>query len=152
MGFEFDFGDSEKHSILDDFKIEAVSKKILESSSTDLVNGVKTAVRQSVKHSGQSELVDSVKAGKPYESKNGAYAVAAYFAGKSNSGNSYTTTDRGRPRVKPVRNADKAFWLEYGTLDGRQQAAPWRDRAVNNIEEKITPKMQKEFEEALGAE
>ena len=131
---------------------ESISKEMLNEAKEDIVKGVKAAVRQSVKHTGDSELVNSVKAYEPHMTSDGTGAVlSCTFSGKSTSGNTYTTTDRGRTRVKPVLNSDKAFWLEYGVA-GRQAAAPWRDRAMNSIEPKIVPKMQRKFEKEMGAE
>ena len=148
MGFSITSFD---HMEFDSFKFENISKKILEKVKPELEQAVKTSVRQSVKHDGDSELVNSVTTYEPRMTRDGtAASINCTFSGKSSSGNHYNTTDRGRARVKPVLNSDKAFWLEYGR-DG-QNPAPWKDRALNNAEGKLVPQIQTELEEIMGAE
>jgi len=138
-------------TLLGDVTFEQLSKKALTEVMPDVLNATKEAIRSSVKHSGESELVDSVKCFEPRMTKDGEGAsITCMPTGKSKSGNSYHTVSRGRDRVMNVNNNDKAFWLEYGTV--KQPAAPWKDRAINSAEEKATRKIQEVIERELGAE
>lgn len=130
---------------------EQLGKKALSEVMPDVLNATKDAIRGSVKHSGDSELVRSVKCYEPRMTKNGEGAcITCMPTGKSKSGNSYHTVSRGHDRVMSVNNNDKAFWLEYGTV--KQPATPWKDRAINSAEGKATQKIQQIIERELGAE
>lgn len=145
-------GNSADLSLFGDLTFEDMAKKALNEVRSDVEQATKTAVRASVKHSGGSELVNSVKTFDPVMTGNGEGAkLVCTFTGKSSSGSTYNTTDRGRARKKAVLNSDKAFWLEYGVA-GRQSPAPWQARAYSSIEPKVTPKIEKAIEQALGAE
>lgn len=131
---------------------EGMAKKALNEVRPDVEAGTRAAVRASVQHPGDSQLVNSVKTYEPVMTRNGEGAkLSCAFSGKSASGNRYHTVSRGHATTKAVRNSDKAFWLEYGVA-GRQPARPWRDRALKNIESKITPKIEKSIDQQLGAE
>lgn len=130
---------------------EQLSTKALKEVMPDILDATKTAIRGSVKHSGESELVGSVKCYEPRMTKDGEGAcVTCMPAGKSRSGNKYHTVSRGKSRTMEVSNNDKAFWLEYGT--SKQDARPWKDRAINSAEGRATQKLQQAIEKELGAE
>lgn len=144
-------GFSRDLTILSDITFEQLSKKALTEVMPDVLNATKDAIRGSVKHSGESELVASVKCFEPRMTKDGEGAsITCMPTGKSKSGNSYHTVSRGHDRVMNVNNNDKAFWLEYGTV--KQPAKPWKDRAINSAESKATQKLQQIIERELGAE
>ncbi len=131
---------------------ETISEQMLNEVRPDVENEVKKAVKGSVGHPGDSELVNSTKTYDPHMTgdKTGA-RLHCSFAGKSKSGNYFNTVDRGKQRKKAVYNSDKAFWLEYGVA-GRQAPKPWQDRAYRNVEAKVYPKLEKSFEKIVGAE
>lgn len=139
-------------SIFGDMTFEDIGKKALEECRETVVSETKAALRASIQHSGESELVNSVRSYEPIMTRNGeGVRLKCEPSGKSSSGNKYTTTNRGKSIKKPVRNNDKAFWLEYGVA-GRQPKAPWKDRAMNNIEPKVTDIIENAVGKMLGAD
>ena len=158
MGFTMEtegfghFGVGADLSIFGDMTFEEIGKKALTEVMPDMESSTKAALRLSVKHSGESELVNSVKCYEPTMTKdNEGLRLVCQPTGKSTSGNRYHTTSRGKPVTKAVTNNDKAFWLEYGVA-GRQAAHPWKDRALADAEAKVMPKIERAIEKELGAE
>lgn len=139
-------------SLFGNLTFEQMAKKALEEIRPDMEEGTKAALRSSIQHPGDSELVNSVKCFEPTMTRDGTGArMVCQPTGKSSSGNRYKTVSRGKSIEKPVRNNDKAFWLEYGVA-GRQPARPWKDRATNSIEAKVVPKIEQAIAKELGAE
>ena len=148
MSMRVDF--KEDVSFRSDF--EEIAGKAIDTVRNDVAEGVKNAVKASISHSGPSELLDSVRTYKPEMTKDkSGMKIRCTFSGNSQSGHTYNTTSRGKPRKKKVSNANKAFWLEYGVA-GRQAPKPWQDRAVNSIEAKVTEKIQAEIERIMEAD
>ncbi|MBP5383557.1 MAG: hypothetical protein J6Y57_01120 [Lachnospiraceae bacterium] len=138
-------------SLFGNLTFEQMAKRALEEVRPDMEEGTKAALRSSIQHPGDSELVNSVKCFEPRMTGNGEGAViVCQPVGKSKSGNRYHTVNRGKTISKAVMNNDKAFWLEYG--NAHQTAHPWKDRAANSIEAKSTSKIQQAIEKELGAE
>jgi hypothetical protein len=134
-----------------DMTFEDVAKKALEEVRPDIEAETKSALRMSVQHPGESELVNSIKSYPPSMTRNGeGVCVKCLPTGRSKSGNRYNNHDRGRTVNKAVHNNDKAFWLEYG--NAHQAAHPWRDRACNNTEERVLNKVEDAIAKELGAE
>lgn len=155
MGMTFDMegfgGLSGDISLFGGLRFEDMAKKVLEDVRGDMEEGTKRALRTSIDHPGDSELVNSVKCYEPAMTRNGEGAkLVCQPTGRSTSGNRYHTVSRGKTISKPVTNNDKAFWLEYGVA-GRQAAKPWKDRATNSIESKVTPKIEQAIAKELGA-
>lgn len=145
------FGSNMDLHIFGNMTFEDVAKKALNECREDMVSGTREALRSAVQHSGDSELVNSVKCYEPRMTKDGTGArLVCQPTGKSSSGNKYHTTSRGKSIQKPVTNNDKAFWLEYGVA-GRQPSRPWKDRATNSIESKVVPKIEQAIAKELGA-
>ena len=143
MNFEVDFPDD----LFLEKNFRDLAPQILEEISPILQESTKNALRQSIQHPGESELVDSIVIGKPKMFIDAAL-ISAYPKGYSvESGNYYY---KGR-RMRTVTNGAKAFWLEYGVA-GRQPARPWQDRAVNSQSDRITNAMQDKYNELMGAE
>lgn len=140
-------GRSADLSLFGDLTFEEMAKKALNEVRRDVESCTKAAVSASIRHSGPSELVSSVKSFDPVMTKDGTGArLTCTFTGRSSSGNRYN--NNGRSHL--VYNNDKAFWLEYGTV--KQPARPWRDRAVNNAESIVSPKIEESIAKTLGAE
>ena len=134
-------------SLLGENAFEDIAKKALNDIRADVESITKSAVRASVKHSGESELVNSVRTYNPTMTRDNYGAkLHCGFSGRSSSGNRYNNNGRDHA----VYNNDKAFWLEYGTV--KQAARPWRDRASNNIDARVTPKMEQTLFKELGVE
>ena len=140
-------GRSADLSLFGDLTFEEMAKKALNEVRGDVESCTRAAVSASVRHSGPSELVNSVKSFEPSMTRDGTGAkLTCTFTGRSSSGNRYN--NNGRSHL--VYNNDKAFWLEYGTV--KQPARPWRDRALNNAERIVGPKIEDSIGKALGAE
>ena len=145
MGFEVDFPDE----LLDVFghQFKDITPEILKEASPILLESTKSALRQSIQHPGDSELVNSVVEGEPKVFEDAAI-ISCYP--KGNSKQEVHTYNRGK-RKYPVSNGAKAFWLEYGVA-GRQPARPWQDKATNGRADEINQKMQEKLNEIMGAE
>lgn len=128
-----------------DLRFEELAPQILEEAAPYLQNSTKNALRSSIKHSGDSELVSSLKVSRPKETKTDAFIVSVYPSGESRN-----TYNHGN-RKYPVSNALKAIWLEYGVA-GRQPARPWQDRAVAGCQAQVETLMQKKLDELTGAQ
>ena len=111
--------------------------EILQSAAPIAEDAVKKALRQSIR-SGSSELVDSVK---PYKPKRGRRS-GGYSQLIGPTGMNKKNPDGSR-RKKPVRNAEIAAYLNYGTA--KMSARPWLDKAANNAKRECAEKMQEEF-------
>lgn len=139
-------------SLFGNITFEELGKKALTECRSTVEEETKSALRSSIQHPGDSELVNSVKSYEPTMTRDGeGVRLSCQPTGKSKSGNRYNTVSRGRPISKAVMNNDKAFWLEYGVA-GRQPAHPWKDRAVNNIEPKVSDIIENVVAKELGAE
>ena len=131
---------------------EEMGKKALKEVMPDMEEATKSALRSSIKHSGESSLVNSVKCFEPSMTRDGeGVKLVCQPTGKDKSGNRYKTKSHGKSANHLVYNNDKAFWLEYGVA-GRQPAHPWKDRALNSDESRAMPKIQNAIEKELGAE
>lgn len=134
-----------------DFTFEDMAKKALNEVRPEIETETRSALRTSVQHPGESDLVNSVKSYDPSKTKNGeGVCVKCLPTGRSKSGTRYKNHDRGRTVNKAVHNNDKAFWLEYG--NSHQSARPWRDRACNNAETKVLGKVEDIIAKELGAD
>ncbi|MBP5309633.1 MAG: hypothetical protein J6Z05_03305 [Lachnospiraceae bacterium] len=154
MSFSYDMegfdGVGASLSIFGSLTFEQMAKKALNEVRPEVESATKTALRESVHHSGESEMVNSVKSFDPTMTRDGEGArLACMPTGKSSSGNRYNTKSHGRTTSKAVNNNDKAFWLEYGNV--HQAARPWRDRAYGNIE-KLADKIENTVAKELGAD
>lgn len=140
-------GRSADLSLFGDLTFEEMAKIALNEVRGDVESCTKAAVSASIRHSGPSELVSSIKSFDPVMTKDGTgVRLTCTFTGRSSSRNRYN--NNGRSHI--VSNNDKAFWLEYGTV--KQPARPWRDRAVNNAEKIVSPKIEDSIAKTLGAE
>jgi len=139
-------------SLFEGVTFEEMGKKALKEVMSDMEDATKSALRASVKHPGDSNLVNSVKCYEPSMTRDGeGVRLVCQPHGKDKSGNHYKTQSHGKTRNHLVYNNDKAFWLEYGVA-GRQPARPWQNRALNDAAEKALPKIQQSIEKELGAE
>ena len=162
MSFEYDIqgigGKSADLSIFGDITFEDLTTKMLEAVTDKAVTTVKDCLKSSIKHSGSSELVESVSASKTYKLMDGSGAgVTISPKGKRSKASTYKTSRKdsshknGGTRDRAVSNHDVAFWLEYGVA-GRQPAHPWQDRAYRRVEDVVTPLLESEMSKVLGAE
>lgn len=139
-------------SLFEGVTFEEMGKKAMKEVMPDVEDATKSALRASIKHSGDSNLVNSVKCYEPSMTRdNEGVRLVCQPTGRDKSGNRYKTQSHGKTSNHLVSNNDKAFWLEYGVA-GRQAAQPWQSKALNNAEAKVLPKIQQSIEKELGAE
>lgn len=124
---------------------EELCKKIVDSAAPIMEESMKKEMRSVIKHSGDSELVDSVKTSKAKRAKNGA--IIAFAGPKGNSKNYYYRNGK-KDRKIPVSNVLKAIWLNYGRVG--QPARPFLTKAVNNAHQKVMEKMQQTYDQLKG--
>lgn len=150
MTFDFQGLGSGDLTLFGGIGFEGIATKALEAVKEDMAEGTKKALRQSISHSGESELVNSVKCYKPTMTRNGEGAkLVCQPSGRSKSGNTYNRHNTKTGKNAAVYNNDKAFWLEYGRHG--QDAKPWKDRAISSIEPTVDQKIEQIVAKELGA-
>ena len=125
---------------------DEISEEALREAAPVLEKSMKAAAKVSVEHSGDSELVKSIKADKPKKAKNGAWIVNVSPKGYSKV-KVYHAKESGR--TYPVSNALKAIWKEYG-IAGRQPARPFLAKATNDAQNEVLNIIQRKFDEKVG--
>ena len=141
---EIDFPEDMLNGLLD---VEAVDlcKQMIDSAAPIMEESMKKEMRSVIQHSGDSELVDSVKTSKAKKAKNGA--IIAFTGPKGNSKNYYYRNGKKDRRIQ-VSNVLKAIWLNYGRVG--QPARPFLTKAVNNAHQKVMEKMQQTYDQLMG--
>lgn len=129
-----------------DMDFEEMAMEALQEAAPILEKSVKNAVRASIQHEGDSELVKSMKANRPKRAKNGAYIVNVTPKGYSQIKIYHTKTSK---RTYPVSNALKAIWKEYG-IAGRQPSSPFLAKAANDAKNDVLNAIQRKFDEKAG--
>lgn len=145
MGFEI----YHEKSDLDDLfnsDFDELAAESLQDAAPILEKSMKAAVRASVEHEGDSELVQSIKAGKPKKCRNGAWILNVTPKGYSKV--KVYHAKRGK-RTYPVSNALKAIWKEYG-IAGRQPARPFLAKATNDAQDAVLKVLQSNFDKKVG--
>ena len=146
-GFEVDFPDDFLSGLLDT-EFGEIAEEALNEVAPMLEASMKKECSSVIEHDGDSEMVNSIKAGKPKRTKTDAYIVNVSPKGYSNM----KTYKRGKTkRTYQVSNALKMIWKEYG-IPGRQPPRPFLDRACNNVRESAMSKMQEVYNRKVDAE
>lgn len=125
-----------------EFDLNGYAEDVLKESSQIVETKMKANARAAIKHDGDSELVNSIKASKP-KLANGAYLVNVGPRGYSKV-KVYKNKKSGR--TYPVSNALKAIWKEYG-IPGKQEKQPFISPTVTQTQNQVFDLMQKKFEE-----
>lgn len=141
---EIDFPEDMLNGLLD-VDAEDLCKQMIDSAVPIMEESMKKEMRSVIKHSGDSELVDSVKTSKAKRAKNGA--IIAFTSPKGNSKNYYYRNGKKDRRIQ-VSNVLKAIWLNYGRVG--QPARPFLTKAVNNAHQKVMEKMQQTYDQLMG--
>lgn len=141
---EIDFPEDMMNGLLD-VDAEDLCKQMIDSAAPIMEESMKKEMRSVIQHSGDSELVDSVKTSKAKKAKNGA--IIAFTGPKGNSKNYYYRNGK-KGRKIPVSNVLKAIWLNYGRVG--QPARPFLTKAVNNAHQKVMEKMQQTYDQLTG--
>ena len=132
--------------MLPDF--DEVSKEMLQAAAPVLVDKTKNAVKGVIKHDGESELVNSVKAGTAKKNKWGGYEISAEFKGESRT-KTYRHSKTKRGKKHAVSNALKAIWKEYGIPGRGIPAQPFLEKAAKAAEDEAVDIMQNVFDEKV---
>ena len=141
---EIDFPEDMLNGLLD-VDAEDLCKQMIDSAAPIMEESMKKEMRSVIQHSGDSELVDSVKTSKAKRAKNGA--IIAFTGPKGNSKNYYYRNGKKDRRIQ-VSNVLKAIWLNYGRVG--QPARPFLTKAVNNAHQKVMEKMQQTYDQLMG--
>lgn len=141
---EIDFPEDMLNGLLD-VDAEDLCKQMIDSAAPIMEESMKKEMRSVIQHSGDSELVDSVKTSKAKKAKNGA--IIAFTGPKGNSKNYYYRNGKKGKRIQ-VSNVLKAIWLNYGRVG--QPARPFLTKAVNNAHQKVMEKMQQTYDQLTG--
>ena len=141
---EIDFPEDMLNGLLD-VDAEDLCKQMIDSAAPIMEESMKKEMRSVIQHSGDSELVDSVKTSKAKKAKNGA--IIAFTGPKGNSKNYYYRNGKKGRRIQ-VSNVLKAIWLNYGRVG--QPARPFLTKAVNNAHQKVMEKMQQTYDQLTG--
>lgn len=114
----------------------------LKEAAPEYVDSMKNSIKAVINHDGDSELVESVKAGKPYKA-NDVHMINISPSGYSSNKAYYAKNSNGvkTSRKYQVSNVLKAIWKEYG-IPGHQTATPFLSSARNNAETKVLNKLQ----------
>ena len=141
---EIDFPEDMLNGLLD-VDAEDLCKQMIDSAAPIMEESMKKEMRSVIQHSGDSELVDSVKTSKAKKAKNGA--IIAFTGPKGNSKNYYYRNGKKGRRIQ-VSNVLKAIWLNYGRVG--QPARPFLTKATNNAQQKVLEKMQQTYDRLTG--
>lgn len=148
--FQMEFGEDFLDQLLNtDF--DEIAEAALNESAPILEKSMKNEVKRAVKHDGDSELADSLKATKPKKTKTDAWIVNVVPKGYSSTKKYIAVDSRGRKtrRKYPVSNALKAIWKEYG-IPGRQPPSPFITRATNGARNAVIQKIQEVYNKKVG--
>jgi len=133
-----------------DLDFGGMAEEALTEGSEVLLNTLKKNAQNVIKHDGDSEMVNSIKANKPKKAKNGAYIVNVFPSGYSSSKVYYQKNKtKSNKRKYKVSNALKAIWKEYG-IDGHQEAQPFITPSVIETEKQIQDIIQKSFDKRIN--
>ena len=138
MGFEVNVPDDIFGELIRNASDETL-KAIVDETSPELVKSMQQSIKGQIKHPGESNLVNSIKATKAKATK-----TDAIMSFVRPTGTDSTRSDTGGRRSKPIRNMEKAIYMNYGTA--KEAARPWLESAVSKVDSAITKKLQEEFE------
>lgn len=146
--FDVDFPEDFLSGLLDT-EFSEIAEEALTEAAPILEQAMKKACKTAIEHEGDSELVNSITAGKPKRTKTDAYIVNVCPRGYSST-KIYHAAWTGRGKYK-VSNALKMIWKEYG-VPGRQAPKPFLDSACNSVRESVMSKIQEVYNRKVGAE
>lgn len=149
--FDIEFPEDFLSGLLDT-EFGEIAEEALNEAAPMLEASMKKECSSVIEHDGDSEMVNSIKAGKPKRTKTDAYIVNVSPKGYSNM-KKYTAKYKGKKtsRKYAVSNALKCIWKEYG-IPGRQPPRPFLDRSCNNVRESVMSKMQEVYNRKVDAE
>lgn len=146
MAFDIEFPEDFLSDLLEsDF--DEIAAEALKEAAPLLEKSMKQSCARVIEHSGESELVNSIKSGKPKKTKTDAWIVNVVPKGYSST-KTYRS-GKNKERKYRVSNALKLIWKEYGVA-GRQPARPFLTSACNAVRDAVMEKMQQVYERKVG--
>lgn len=124
--------------------VEKYAPEMLKAATPIVVRTTQSALKTAAGKDPTGLMVESVKATKIVHNKNGWFVRV----GPSGIDTDYETLDGVKQRTVPIRNMEKAAYLEYGT--SKQSAKPWANRATNDAAEQAMSAMREAFEREVG--
>ena len=146
---EWDIYEAKDLDGLFDIEFDDIAEEALTQSIPILEGTMRSAAAASVKHSGDSAMVNSIKGSKPKK----VTVTDCWICNVGPRG--YGTTSYKRKsgkssRTYKVSNALKAIWKEYG-IPGKQSPMPFMQKAANaakgRVEKIIEDSFDKRFKE-----
>lgn len=135
-----------------EIEFDDIAEEALNQSIPILEGTMRSAAAASVKHSGDSAMVNSIKGSKPKK----VTATDCWICNVGPRGYSTTKTYHAKRKsghskqTYKVSNALKAIWKEYG-IPGHQPAMPFMQKAANaakaRVEKIIEDSFDKRFRE-----
>ena len=129
---------------------DEICEEALNESVPILEGTMKSAASASVKHEGESDMVNSIKGSKPKKSASTDCWIVN-VGPRGYSDHKYIAQDkRGRKthRKYKVSNALKAIWKEYG-IPGHQHAQPFMGKAANLARPRIEKIIEDSFDKRI---
>lgn len=123
-------------------EFEDIAEEALSEAASILEKSMKKSCQDAIEHEGDSELVNSIKAGKPQKTKTDAMIVTVRPEG--NSKIKVRRTGKKKERTEPVSNVLKAIWLENG-IPGHQSPRPFLTAATNDARSAVEKKLQEVY-------
>lgn len=145
--FDIDFPEDFMSDLLDT-EFEEIAKEALTEAAPILEKTTKASVSTVIMHEGDSEMVASIKAGKPKRTKTDAWIINVGPTG--NSKHHYYRKGSKKKRAYSVSNVLKAIWKEYG-IPGRQAPRPFLEHAKNAAQNAVIKKIQEVYNRKVGA-
>lgn len=126
---------------------DEIAAEALKEAAPLLEKSMKQSCARVIEHGGESELVNSIKSGKPKKTKTDAWIVNV--APKGYSSTKTYRSGKNKERKYRVSNALKLIWKEYGVA-GRQPARPFLTSTCNAVRDAVMAKMQQVYERKVG--
>ena len=129
---------------------DEIAENALNESVPILEETMRSAAAASVIHSGESDMVNSIKGSKPKKvTSTDCWIVNVGPRGYSSTKKYHAQRKGGRKssQTYKVSNALKAIWKEYG-IPGHQPARPFMDKAANQARGRV----EKIIEDAFNKE
>lgn len=144
--FSIDFSEDFLSSLLGT-EFDEIAEEALTEAAPILAASMKRSCRDAIRHEGDSELVDSIKAGRPRRTRTDAMIVTVQP--KGNSKVKVRRTGKKKERTEPVSNVLKAIWLENG-IPGHQSPRPFLTAATNDARAAVEKKLQEVYDRKVG--
>ena len=129
---------------------DEICQEALSESVPILEGTMRSAAAASVKHDGDSAMVNSIKGSTPKKSAaTDCWIVNVGPRGYSSTKSYHAKRKGGKSgQSYQVSNALKAIWKEYG-IPGHQSASPFMDKAANQARGRVEKIIEDAFEKRI---